>query len=117
VAALTGSQEAVWAMRDAYQRRRDIAASVLGPAELLPVRPQGAFYAIVDASQTGMPSRQLALDLLSETKVAAAPGDTFGKVLADGYLRISLASSDDDVKEGCKRIAAFVQAHSTRSRI
>jgi aspartate aminotransferase/aminotransferase len=113
VAALTGPQDAVAAMRAAYERRRDIAAAVLEPAGLLPVRPQGAFYAIVDGSRTGIPSRQLALDLLSEMRVASAPGDTFGKVLAGGYVRISLASSDDDVEQGCRRIVEFVDRHAS----
>jgi aspartate/methionine/tyrosine aminotransferase len=112
VAALTGPQDAVAAMREAYCQRRDIAASILEPAGMLPVRPHGAFYAIVDLSKTGMGSRQLALDLLSETRVACAPGDTFGYVLGGGYVRISLASSDDDVREGCERIVAFRDKHA-----
>ena len=107
VAALTGPQDAVAHMREAYRARRDIAASILEPAGMLPVRPHGAFYAIVDCSATGIGSRQLALDLLRETRVASAPGDTFGKVLAGGYVRISLASADDDVRTGCERIVAF----------
>ena len=114
VAALTGPQDAVGEMRTAYKRRRDIAASILEPAGMLPVRPAGAFYAIVDFSQTGIPSRQLALDLLKETRVACAPGDTFGKILADGYVRISLASSDDDVREGCTRLVAFRDSKPAR---
>lgn len=112
VAALTGPQDAVGQMRDAYIRRRDIAASILEPAGMLPVRPHGAFYAIVDGSRTGLSSRQLSLDLLSEMRVACAPGDTFGKVLDGGYVRISLASSDDDVAEGCRRIVRFVESHA-----
>jgi aspartate aminotransferase/aminotransferase len=107
VAALTGTQQPVAVMREAYRTRRDIAVEVLEPAGLLPVRPQGAFYAIVDLRECGITSRELAIQLLKETYVATAPGDTFGKVLADGFVRISLASSDDDVREGCERIVVF----------
>jgi aspartate aminotransferase/aminotransferase len=107
VAALTGTQQPVGVMRDAYRNRRDIAAEVLEPAGLLPVPPHGAFYAIVDLHECGIPSRELAIQILKETRVATAPGDTFGKVLADGFVRISLASSDDDVRDGCERLVAF----------
>ena len=109
VAALTGTQQPVAVMREAYRTRRDLAAQILEPAGLLPVRPQGAFYAIVDLRGCGIPSRELAIQLLKETRVASAPGDTFGKVLADGFVRISLASSDDDVRDGCERIVDFAR--------
>ena len=109
VAALTGTQQPVAVMRDAYRNRRDLAAEILEPAGLLPVRPQGAFYAIVDLRECGIPSRELAIHLLKETRVASAPGDTFGKVLADGFVRVSLASSDEDVREGCERIVQFAR--------
>ena len=111
VAALTGTQQPVAVMRDAYRNRRDIAAAVLEPAGLLPVRPHGAFYAIVDLRECGIPSRELAIQILKETRVACAPGDTFGQVLAGGFVRISLASSDDDVREGCERLVAFRDEH------
>jgi aspartate aminotransferase/aminotransferase len=111
IAALTGTQQPVGVMREAYRKRRDLAVEILEPAGLLPVRPSGAFYAIVDLRETGMAGRELALALLAEQRVAAAPGDTFGKVLANGFLRISLASSDEDVAEGCRRLIAFRDSH------
>ena len=109
--ALTGPQEAVGRMREAYRRRRDVAVEILGAAGLLPVTPRGAFYAMVDLRATGMPSRDLAFALLEEERVACAPGDTFGAV-AEGFLRISLASSDEEVAEGCRRIVAFAARHA-----
>ncbi|MDQ2682001.1 MAG: aminotransferase class I/II-fold pyridoxal phosphate-dependent enzyme, partial [Chloroflexota bacterium] len=112
IAALRGPQGAVETMRNAYRNRRDIAVEILEPAGLLPVRPKGAFYAIVDMRSCGIPSRELALTLLREKRVASAPGDTFGKVLADGFVRISLASSDEDVREGCERLIAFAREHA-----
>jgi aspartate aminotransferase/aminotransferase len=111
LAALTGTQQPVAVMRDAYRKRRDLAAGILEPAGLLPVRPQGAFYALVDMRETGMNGRDLAMALLKEKRVATAPGDTFGKVLADGFVRISLASSDEDVAEGCRRLIDFRDEH------
>ncbi len=61
IAALRGPQQAVSVMRKAYKARRDIAVSILEPAGLLPVRPKGAFYAIVDLRSCGIKSRELAL--------------------------------------------------------
>ena len=111
VAALTGTQQPVDVMRTAYRKRRDLAAEILEPAGMLPVRPSGAFYALVDLRETGMNGRDLALCLLQEKRVATAPGDTFGKVLETGFVRISLASSDEDVAEGCRRLIAFRDEH------
>jgi aspartate aminotransferase/aminotransferase len=111
IAALTGTQQPVEVMCNAYRKRRDLAVEILEPAGLLPVRPQGAFYALVDLRETGMNGRDLAMALLKEKRVATAPGDTFGKVLADGFVRISLASSDEDVTEGCRRLIAFRDEH------
>lgn len=73
--------------------------------------PQGAFYALIDLRCTGMTGRDLALGLLKEEKVALAPGDTFGNVTANGMVRLSLASSDEDVEEGCRRIIRFANKH------
>jgi aspartate aminotransferase len=107
IAALRGTQQPVAVMRNAYCKRRDIAVEILEPAGMLPVRPKGAFYAIADLRETGMRGKELALAVLEEKRVATAPGDAFGAVLADGYLRLSLASSDEAVAEGCRRLIAF----------
>ena len=71
----------------------------------------GAFYALVDLRDTGLSSRELSRALLEEERVAAAPGDTFG-AQGEGMVRISLASSDDDVAEGCRRIIAFARRYT-----
>ena len=108
-AALRGPQEMVEEMRAAYQRRRDLVA-VLEPVGLLPTIPEGAFYALVDLRGAGLSSRDLSRQLLAEEHVAAAPGSTFGDV-AEGMVRISLATADDDLAEGCRRIVRFAERH------
>jgi aspartate/methionine/tyrosine aminotransferase len=113
IAALRGPQDCVTGMREAYHRRRDIARDALAPAGIMPVVPKGAFYALLDLRSTGMPSRRLAMTLLEEERVAAAPGDTFGDVSALGMVRISLASSDEDVAEGCRRILRLAERHAS----
>jgi aspartate/methionine/tyrosine aminotransferase len=113
--ALTGPQDCVAEMRAAYARRRDIVRDILGPAGLLPVVPNGAFYALVDLRATGLPSRELSRRLLEEERVAAAPGDTFGQQ-SEGKVRISLASSDEAVTEGCRRIVRFAERYLRAAR-
>ncbi len=106
LAALSGPQGDAEMMRDTYRRRRGAAEALLGPAGLLPVRPHGAFYAMVDLRRAGSTSRDLALALLQEERVACVPGSAFGES-AEGLVRISLAASDDDIIEGCRRIVDF----------
>lgn len=106
-AALDGPQEPVLAMVNAYRRRRDLCVEQLEAADLPAVRPGGAFYIMADVRQAGAGSRELALRLVREAGVAVAPGAAFGRV-AEGQVRISLASSEDDLREGIARIAAYV---------
>lgn len=106
-AALDGPQDCVGEMREAYRRRRDRACALLDAHGLLPARPSGAFYVMADISRSGLSSRDFAIRFLAEAKVAVAPGGAFGTV-ADGAVRISLASSDEDLEEGIARLARFL---------
>jgi len=109
-AALRGPQDMVEVMRSAYQRRRDLVREIMEPVGLLPTIPEGAFYALVDLRGAGLSSRDLSRQLLEEEHVAAAPGSTFGDV-AEGMIRISLATADDELAEGCQRIVRFAERH------
>ncbi|NKB68039.1 MAG: aminotransferase class I/II-fold pyridoxal phosphate-dependent enzyme [Candidatus Latescibacteria bacterium] len=104
---LDGPQDMVLDMRDAYRSRRDAALEVLRQNNLYRYTPGGAFYLLVDISATGMDSRDFALDLLQEKRVAVAPGKTFGRMCAD-HIRISIASTEENIREGLKRICAFI---------
>lgn len=106
-AAINGPQDCVAEMKSAYKRRAEIAVSILEPAGLLISKPTGAFYAMVDISKSNLNSDQFVRRLLDEKGVAAAPGETFGHS-ARSSIRISTAASDDDVREGCKRIRDFL---------
>ncbi|MFN8590718.1 MAG: aminotransferase class I/II-fold pyridoxal phosphate-dependent enzyme [Thermomicrobiales bacterium] len=115
-AAVRGPQDAVEEMRQAYQRRRDLVREILEPVGLLPTIPQGAFYAMVDLRGAKIPSRELSKLLLEEERVAAAPGSTFGDV-AEGMVRISLATADEDLAEGCRRIVRFAERHGALAQM
>jgi aspartate aminotransferase len=108
-AALTGPQTCVTEMRQAYHQRRDLAVSLLKDAGRYVYTPHGAFYMLIDVtSPVGTPrrGRQFALDLLHERNVAVAPGNAFGSV-AENYVRISLAASEEEIERGVREICAF----------
>ena len=109
--ALEGPQDCVREMCAAYRARRDVALEVLREHDLYRYTPGGAFYLLVDISATGMDSRDFALRLLEEKKVAVAPGNTFGQV-SRGHVRISIASSEENIREGLGRLCAMIREHT-----
>ena len=110
-AALVGPQDCVTDMVTSYRRRRDLVVDILKEAELLIAEPSGAFYIMADVSPAGLPSRDFAFTFLRERGVSVAPGTAFGEV-AGGAVRISLASSDSDLRAGVGRLAEFVHGRT-----
>ena len=110
---LQGSQKEIREMRDAYKARRDLALEVLRSNGLYRYTSGGAFYLLVDISSTGIDSREFAISLLEEKKVAVAPGNTFGKVCRD-HIRISIASSEENIGEGLRRICDMIREQSSQ---
>ena len=112
-AAYTGSQECVEEMRKAFERRRDLVVRLAREIPGLKVNePKGAFYLFPEVSayfgksyagrKIGDAS-DLAMYLLEEGHVATVAGDAF---CAPGYIRLSYATSDENIAEAMKRIAA-----------
>ena len=105
--ALEGPQDSVNEMVKAYKERRDAVVGILRDKNLYLYTPSGAFYILVDISRTGMNSTDFAIELLSEKKVAVAPGETFGES-ASSFVRICFATDTDKLIEGvtilCDRI-------------
>jgi aspartate aminotransferase/aminotransferase len=110
-AALEIGHQYINTMVDQYRRRRDIALDILKKHGLYSYTPQGAFYVLIDISSTGMESDTFADRLLSDQRVALAPGATFGKT-AGKYVRVSLAADDKTVVEGLERVCRFMKANS-----
>ena len=106
--ALDGPEETVAQMREAYRRRRDIALEVLRAHDLYHYTPGGAIYLMIDIAASGMDSRDFAVRLLEEKRVAVAPGKTFGKMCAD-HVRISIAAEDDHIRRGVTAICELVK--------
>ena len=112
IAALTGPQDAVEEMRQAFDRRRGDhrrRARTRSTASSRPT-PQGAFYVYPDVTGllgrewggvTPTTSLELADLILEQAEVAVVPGEAFGP---SGYLRFSYALGDDALLEGVRRL-------------
>jgi aspartate aminotransferase len=113
VEALTGPQESVGVMLAEYTARR---AWLLNALREIPGfkcnEPEGAFYAFPDVrgclKRDLKTSGDFAKRLLEEEHTVVTDGAGFG---AEGYLRISYATSMEQIKEGIKRIKNFAQRH------
>jgi len=114
-AALSGPQDCVATMRDAYRRRRDLAASLLTEHGAAFSYPHGAFYLMIDVSAAGSDDMAFCKSLLRRHKVALAPGETFGNVTR-GWARVSLAASEADIRAGISGTADFINEQSAISR-
>jgi aspartate aminotransferase len=117
VAALTGPQDAVATMREAFDRRRRTAFRMLSSIPGLEVvEPEGAFYiypSVRDLIGHTIGGRRItsSLDLadvlLDTAKVAVVPGEGFGSEVS---FRLSYALADADLEEGIGRIAEVIAA-------
>jgi aspartate aminotransferase len=105
LAAYRGPQDCVEEMVKEYDARRLKTLELLdGISKLSYVKPDGAFYVLVNIDQTGYDSTEFAEKLLEEQKVAVVPGVAFGD---DKTIRLSYATSMENIEKGLKRIAAF----------
>jgi aspartate aminotransferase len=106
LAALKGPQDCVEAMRIEFQKRRDYMCSRFdNMKDISYVRPQGAFYIFCDISKTGLKSLEFTKRLLEEANVAVIPGEPFGW---DNYVRLSFATSMENIKRGLDRIEQWL---------
>lgn len=111
-AAYLGPQDCVEEMRKAFERRRDLVVSLAREIPGLKVNcPQGAFYLFPEVSsylgksfngKTIATDSDLAMYLLEEEHVATVAGSAF---CLPGYIRLSYATSDDNIREAMRRIA------------
>jgi aminotransferase len=106
--ALEGPQRNLVDMIKEYNRRREFITEGLNNIGLRCLRPQGAFYIFPSIKNTGYNSLDFANELLRKEKVAVVPGTAFGKN-GEGYIRISYATSLDNLKEALKRMKSFLK--------
>lgn len=104
-------------MRRSYQARRDLTLARLEQMGLPCVRAEGAFYAFPRVSELGLNSEAFCERAIREAGVAMVPGSCFGGRTgtgawsrANGYVRISYATTTEALEEGLDRLAGFVAA-------
>jgi len=110
IEALNGPQDSVDMMVKEFKKRRDFVFEKINEIKNLSmVKPKGAFYAFVNISKTGLSSKQFFEKLLYEYDVAVLSGSAFGKY-GEGYIRISYATSMENLSEGIGRIKKMVES-------
>ncbi len=106
--ALARPESDVVEMVNEYRRRRNYIVGAFAEMGLPCHRPLGAFYAFPNVAQFGMSSRDFALKLLQEEKVAVVPGNAFG-ACGEGFVRCAYATSLENIKEAMARMSRFIK--------
>ena len=116
VEALTGPQEQIKVMVSEFEKRRDYMVETLSQMKNISIiKPKGAFYVMVNIEKfigkdfngkKVTDSVSFASVLLEEEKVAVIPGAAFG---LENYIRLSYATSMENIKEGLERIKKFIE--------
>lgn len=109
VEALNNGRQDPVDFRETYEHRRDLVAEGLRKLGFEMPTPQGAFYIFAKIpDQFGKDDVTFAKRLATETRVGVTPGSAFGAG-GEGYVRLSYASSDEDLTEALRRIGEFVK--------
>jgi aspartate/methionine/tyrosine aminotransferase len=110
-AALKGPQDDVRAMIAEFRARRTLVVDGLNAIPgVTCFNPPGAFYAFPRVAIPGLTSTQMADGLLDEAGVVTLPGTGFGAE-GEGYLRLSYANSQENLREGLRRMADWIGKH------
>lgn len=109
IVGLNGEADAdIEAMRVQFKARRDEAVKLFNEIDGLSVlSPAGAFYLFVNIKEVSNDSMEFCKGLLEDQGVAVVPGVGFG---SEGYFRFSFATDIESIREGIKRIAAYVES-------
>lgn len=108
IEALANGETAAAAMREQYKLRRNFIVKSLNDMGLTCHLPRGSFYAFPRITSTGLSSKEFALKLLNEEKVACVPGSAFGPS-GEGFVRCCFATAFDQLLIAMERMANFVK--------
>jgi aspartate/methionine/tyrosine aminotransferase len=107
--ALRGPQDSIERMRQEFMRRRELVVERINRIPGFSCRrPQGAFYCFPNISGTGRTSKQLENALLEDAGVAALAGTSFGE-FGEGYIRLSIANSYENLEKALDAIEAWAK--------
>ena len=114
IEALTGPQNEVTKMVNAFNERRRIVVEELNTLPNVScTMPFGAFYAFPNIKSTGWKAKELATELLETAGVAVIGGPDFG-ILGEGYIRVSYANSIENIREAINRIRSFLDRNNSK---
>jgi aspartate/methionine/tyrosine aminotransferase len=117
IAAIDGPQDDVDRMVAAFDRRRKVVTDLLNTLPGVScVTPKGAFYAFPNVSRTGWAAKPLANALLDEAGVALIGGPDFG-VHGEGYIRVSYANSEQNIRRAVERMGDFFASGTRREAL
>jgi aspartate aminotransferase len=107
--ALNGPQDSVKTMLNEYSERRRMILKLMREIPGIEcAEPQGAFYLFPDVTRYGKTDREISRELL-ENGVSLTPGTPFG-LGGSGHIRVSYATSMDDILEGMKRMGKYFES-------
>mgnify|MGYP000073373592 FL=1 len=110
--ALTGPQDAVATMLTEFDARRKLVVDLLNDLPGVScITPKGAFYAFPNITATGWKAKPLASALLEITGVATIGGPDFG-TLGEGYIRLSYANSQENIRKAIDRMRGFLEVEA-----
>jgi aspartate aminotransferase len=121
IEALNGNQDSIHEMWKTFRERRNYMIEKINAIPVLSCqKPMGAFYVMVNISRTiGKEYEGISINnsldfaefLLRKANIAVVPGSGFG---AENYVRLSYATSIEDIKEGLRRIGEILKLDSTQ---
>jgi aminotransferase len=106
--AIRNGDAAMVEMREQYRLRRNFIVKSLNDMGLTCHLPRGSFYAFPSIQSTGLTSKEFAVKLLEQEKVACVPGGAFG-ACGEGFVRCCFATSLEQIQTAVERMARFVQ--------
>jgi aspartate/methionine/tyrosine aminotransferase len=108
VEALQGPQDDVKRMLEEFRARRDIIVDGLNQLPGIHChKPKGAFYVFPNITETGKTSKEMETLLMNEAGVAVLAGTSFGEY-GEGYIRLSYANSQDNIRRALEKIAGVL---------
>jgi aspartate/methionine/tyrosine aminotransferase len=109
LACFTPESSALYqARRQEFKRRRDyIVPALIDLGFKVPVLPDGAFYVYADCSALSDDADKLTLEIMHQAGVVVVPGLDFGPATAHQYIRVSYATSMENLQEAVRRLTLF----------
>lgn len=105
--ALKDSSNSINNMVQEFKKRRDYIVQRINKIKGLScLKPEGAFYVFCRIDKKGLSSLELTDRLLEDARVAVVPGKVFG---SDRHIRLSFATSMENIKKGMDRIEEWFQ--------